>query len=388
MELQKNRLKKKITITTGTRSEYGILRTLLNEISKSDQLELYLLVAGMHLSKKHGNTINEIKKDGFSIYEKINMIPKGNSPYHMSYSLGKGIMEFSKVFNKIHPDLNIILGDRDESLASALAASHMNIPNIHIHGGDISQGIDEYSRHAITKLSNIHFVATKKSKQRVIKMGENPKMVFLSGSPSIDEITQSKISQKKELEKLYNVDFSDPLFLLLQHSITSEYTKSKKQIQQTLKAIIKLKKQTIAIFPNSDAGNNDIIEQLQKYSKKYDFINIYPSLPRRHYLGLMKYCTALVGNSSSGIIEGDYFGTFVINIGIRQLRREHGRNVMNVNSFSEPLISKALKKALKMSNKKTKIASIYGDGNTSKIIVKFLEKLSISDDLIKKQLTY
>ena len=199
-------MKQKISITTGTRSEYGILRELIKEISKSKKLELYLLVTGMHLSKKFGYTINEIKKDKIPIHAKIKMIPSGNTPYDMSISLGKGIVGFSKIFKKIKPDLNVVLGDRDEALASALAASHMNIPNAHIHGGEISQGIDEYNRHAITKISNIHFAATKKSKERIIKMGENRRNVILTGSPSIDEIKMSKISSKHELEKKYLVD--------------------------------------------------------------------------------------------------------------------------------------------------------------------------------------
>ncbi|NIP61660.1 MAG: UDP-N-acetylglucosamine 2-epimerase (hydrolyzing) [Nitrosopumilaceae archaeon] len=380
-------MKRKVTVTTGTRAEYGILRPILREIRKSKNLELHLLVAGTHLSKKYGYTINEIKSDGFSIHGKIRIMPNGNEPYHMSIALGKGVIQFSKIFKKIKPDINIILGDRDESLASALAASHMNIPNAHIHGGDVSQGLDEYIRHAITKLSNIHFAATKKSKERILRMGEDPKRVILTGSPSIDEVAQSEISAKKELEKKYDIDLSKPLFLLVQHSITSEYEKSKEQIQQTLNALVKLRHQTISILPNSDAGHTDIVTQLKKHSKKYDF-KTYPSLPRKDYLGLMKYCTALVGNSSSGLIEGSYLNTSVVNIGSRQMGREHGRNVIFVKKFSETVILQALKKSLKMKSRHFKNNYIYGNGNASKKIVKFLEKLPPNEELINKQLTY
>ncbi|MGI0022955.1 MAG: UDP-N-acetylglucosamine 2-epimerase, partial [Nitrososphaeraceae archaeon] len=164
-------MKRKIAVTTGSRSEYGILRPLLQAISDSKKLDLYLIVAGMHLSKKYGMTINEIKSDGFKIFETVDMVPKGNSTYHMALSLGKGVIAFSKIFHKLKPDINLVLGDRDEAFASALAASHMNIPNAHIHGGDKTKaGIDEYNRHAITKISNIHFAATKKSKERIIRM--------------------------------------------------------------------------------------------------------------------------------------------------------------------------------------------------------------------------
>ena len=381
-------MKQKISITTGTRSEYGILRELIKEISKSKKLELYLLVTGMHLSKKFGYTINEIKKDKIPIHAKIKMIPSGNTPYDMSVSLGKGIVGFSKIFKKIKPDLNVVLGDRDEALASALAASHMNIPNAHIHGGEISQGIDEYNRHAITKISNIHFAATKKSKERIIKMGENRRNVILTGSPSIDEIKMSKISSKHELEKKYLVDLDNPLFLLIQHSVTTEFEKSDLQIKMTLDALSKLKNQTIAILPNSDAGNEQIINQLRIFSKKCSFLKVFPNLPRNDYLGFLRHCSALIGNSSSGLIEGSYLHTPVVNIGIRQLGREKDVNVIDVPIFSKSLILNALKKSLKKKNKKIKNSSIYGTGNASKKIVQYLETISINPRMIQKKLVY
>ena len=381
-------MKQKISITTGTRSEYGILRELIKEISKSKKLELYLLVTGMHLSKKFGYTINEIKKDKIPIHAKIKMIPSGNTPYDMSVSLGKGIVGFSKIFKKIKPDLNVVLGDRDEALASALAASHMNIPNAHIHGGEISQGIDEYNRHAITKISNIHFAATKKSKERIIKMGENRRNVILTGSPSIDEIKMSKISSKHELEKKYLVDLDKPLFLLIQHPVTTEFEKSDLQIKMTLDALSKLKNQTIAILPNSDAGNEQIINQLRIFSKKCNFLKVFPNLPRNDYLGFLKHCSALIGNSSSGLIEGSYLHTPVVNIGIRQLGREKDVNVIDVPIFSKSLILNALKKSLKKKNKKIKNSSIYGTGNASKKIVQYLETIPINPRMIQKKLVY
>jgi len=381
-------MKQKISITTGTRSEYGILRELIKEISKSKKLELYLLVTGMHLSKKFGYTINEIKKDKIPIHAKIKMIPSGNTPYDMSVSLGKGIVGFSKIFKKIKPDLNVVLGDRDEALASALAASHMNIPNAHIHGGEISQGIDEYNRHAITKISNIHFAATKKSKERIIKMGENRRNVILTGSPSIDEIKMSKISSKHELEKKYLVDLDKPLFLLIQHPVTTEFEKSGLQIKMTLDALSKLKNQTIAILPNSDAGNEQIINQLRIFSKKCNFLKVFPNLPRNDYLGFLRHCSALIGNSSSGLIEGSYLHTPVVNIGIRQLGREKDVNVIDVPIFSKSLILNALKKSLKKKNKKIKNSLIYGTGNASKKIVQYLETIPINPRMIQKKLVY
>ena len=195
--------KRKIIVTTGTRAEYGILRPILSEIIKKKILELILVVTGTHLSKKYGMTINEIKKDKFKIYETFKFLPNDDTRFSVAKSLGEGVIQFAKIFKKVKPDINLILGDRDEMFASAIAAYHMNIPNAHIHGGDISRNIDEYTRHAITKISNIHFPSTEKSKRRIIRMGENPKFVFLTGSPSIDELRSNKILNKKQFENKY-----------------------------------------------------------------------------------------------------------------------------------------------------------------------------------------
>ena len=382
-------MNKKILVTTGTRAEYGILRPVLNEIIKSKKLQLYLTVTGTHLSKKHGYTINEIKHDGFKISSSFKMIPKDDTLFSLSKSIGKGILKFSEIFNKVKPDLNLVLGDRGEMLASAIAASQMNIPNVHIHGGDVSGGIDEYNRHAITKLSNIHFAATQKSKKRIIKMGENPKNVFFTGSPSLDEIRQNKITDKKTLEKIYDIKFSGEEILLLQHPVTTQIEFSKKQILNTLRAIVKLKKTTIVISPNSDPGNATIFKNIQIYSKKFDFIRLYNSLPRSDYLGLLKNCGVLVGNSSSGIIESSVFQTPVVNIGIRQAGREKGKNVINVKDNSIKSINKAIVQSLKIKKLPKKSSNyIYGKGDTAKKIVKILEKINIDKDLIQKQIHY
>lgn len=382
-------MKKKILVTTGTRAEYGILRPVLYELIKSKKLNLYLVVTGMHLSQKHGLTINEIKKDGFKIHSTINIFPKDDTPFSMSTALGEGIIKFSKVFNRVKPDLNMVLGDRVEMFASAVAASQMNIPNVHIHGGDKSGGIDEYNRHAITKLSNIHFAATKKSKDRIIKMGENPKHVFFTGSPGVDEIAQNKITDKKTLEKNYKIKFKGDEILLLQHPITTQTELSGRQILHTLKAIAKIKKMTIAIAPNSDPGNKIIFKHLDSFAQKYDFIRVYSSLPRSDYLGMLKNCGVLVGNSSSGIIESTYFQTPVVNIGIRQKGRERGKNTLDIKDDSVKSIHNAIIKALRTKKSTHKITDyIYGKGTAAKKIVQILEKINLNKDLIQKQIHY
>ena len=379
--------RRKITVTTGTRADYGLLRPILNKIKSSKNLELILIVTGMHLSRKYGLTINEIKKDGFDKFCSFNMIPKENSKYFLSTMLGKSIINFSQIFKKIQPDINLILGDRDEMLASSLAAYHMNIPNAHIHGGDKSGGIDEYTRHAITKISNIHFASSQKSKNRILKMGEDPNYVFFTGSPAIDEIKNLKITNKKTLEDKYNFKFSGNDILLLQHPVTTQVEDTKNQIKNLLDSIKKVNRPTIAIYPNSDAGSNIIFEYLEKFSKTHQSFKLFKSLPRHDYLGMLKNCKVLAGNSSSGIIEASYFRIPVVDIGMRQNNREKGPNVLHAENSVNSIHSK-LVKALKMKKQVLSVGSIYGNGNAGNKIVKYLETIKIDQTLIEKQISY
>lgn len=382
---QINNMKRKISVTTGTRAEYGILRPVLKKIKDSKNLELVLIVTGTHLSRKHGMTINQINKDGFRIAAKFEMKPKGDQPYHMARSLGEGIIKFSEIFRKEKPDINLILGDRDEPFASAIAASHMNIPNAHIHGGEVSQSIDEYIRHAITKISNIHFAVTKKSRWRIIKMGENPRLVFLTGSPSIDEVIDHRITTEKDLEEKYNIKTKDSI-LLVYHPITTQHNESEDEIINILEVIIQLKKNIIAIYPNSDAGSEKILKKLQEYSKRYKHLRLFQSLPRNDYLGILKGCKALIGNSSSGIIEGSYFNTPIVNVGIRQKGREMSTNIINSEN-DKTSIKNALKIAL-TSNSQRKKSYVFGRGNASTKIVNILETINLDKSLIQKQMSY
>ena len=379
-------MRKKITVTTGSRAEYGILRSLMYEINHNKNFELLLVVTGSHLSKNHGMTIKEIINDGFKISSKININPKGNESFDSTISIGKAVIEFAKFFKKSKPDINIILGDRNEMFASAIASYQMNIPNVHIHGGDKSGGLDEYTRHAITKISNVHFTATKKSSQRIKKMGERSENIFHTGSLSIDEILNDNITKKQELEKKYNVELSQDNILLVQHPVTTENKNVEKQISQTLQAILKIKKNTIIIGPNLDIGNKLIQEKIKKVSKNNHMIQVYDNIPRQDFLGFLKNCKVLVGNSSSGIIEASLFKIPVVNIGIRQKNREHGPNVINVKEFSKKEIEIAIKKAL--SKNKLKISKIYGDKVVAKKIMNILEKINVDEELMKKGLTY
>jgi GDP/UDP-N,N'-diacetylbacillosamine 2-epimerase (hydrolysing) len=381
--------KKKILVTTGTRADYGILREILFKIIKNKNFELLLVVTGTHLSKKYGYTLNEIEKDGFKINYKIPLFSKDDTSYSMTQTLGQSILEFGKIHKKFQPDINLILGDRDEMLASAISAYHMNIVNAHISGGDKSGGLDEYTRHAITKMSNIHFAISKKSKIRILKMGENPDFVFYTGSPGMDDLVNKKIGSKLEIQNKFNLDFNKNFILLLQHPVTTRINETEKHIHNILKAIIKSKKQTIAILPNSDAGSNIIHKNLKIYAKKFPFIHIYKNIPRHEYLGLLENTGLLIGNSSSGITEAGFFGTPVINVGIRQKNRDRGSNVLDINGNNSEKIFLLIQKCLKSKKRGIyKNSHIYGRGNSSSKIVQILENIPIDQSLIDKQIMY
>ena len=379
--------KKKILVTTGTRAEYGILRPLLRELENNSKIELILVVTGSHLSKKYGYTINEIKKDGFKINAKVKIIPKTLDKKNLTKEIGNGIIQFTKIFSKFEPDINIVFDDRDEMFASAVAAAHMNIINAHIAGGDKSGGIDEYNRHAITKLSNIHFTNTKRSKERIIKMGENPKFIFNTGSLAMDEIKKN-ISTKIDIEKRLKMKITGNEIILIQHPVTTQLQMVEKQIDIMLNSIKNLKKPTIIISPNSDAKSNLIQQKVEEFRKKYDFVNYYLNLPRNDFLGLLKYCGILVGNSSSGIAEASYFSIPVINIGIRQFGRERGKKIIEIEDFNCKEIEKNIRNSLKKKNEHKLIKNtVYGDGNAAKRIVKILEK-PIPKNIIQKYISY
>jgi len=380
--------KRKIAIVTGTRAEYGILKPLLQEIKQSKKLDLHLIVAGTHLEKKFGYSIKEIIKDGFKISCTVKMTPSGNTGHDMSIATSKGIEQFSEIYKKIKPDFNIILGDRDEAFASSIAAMHMNIINVHIHGGESSKGgIDEYMRHAITKISNLHLAATKQSAQRILKMGENKKHVFVTGSPAVDGIMKTKYLTKNQILEKFKL--KNNYVLVIQHSITTQIKDAGNQMKKTLDALVRWGQDAIIIGPNSDAGHHEIFQMIKQYTKSYDFLKFHTNLSRQDYLSLLKHCDFIIGNSSSGVIDAPSFKKPAINIGIRQLGRESADNVVNTPHNTDSIL-KAIKHVHSPQFQKTlqKCTNPYGDGKASKRIVKILETIRISDDMIQKKMSY
>ena len=382
-------LKRKICVVTGTRADYGILYPVMKAIQASLKLRLYVVATSMHLMKEFGYTVEEIEKDGFKIYDKINISYKKDTGSAMANSVGKAVVLFSKCFKKLKPDIVVILGDRGEMLAAALSASYMNIPIAHIHGGELSGHVDGALRHAITKLSHIHLPASQNSKERIIKLGENPNNVFVGGAPALDRILNENVPDKKYLYKKYEIKPGEPFAILVQHPVSTEIDEAGKQIKYSIEALAELKIKTIIVYPNADAGGRRMIKVIKEHENN-PYINTFKSIPHKDYLGLMKIASVLVGNSSSGIIEAPSYKLPAVNIGTRQMGRERSKNVIDA-SYAKKAIKKAVKKALfnkEFKKQLRKCRNPYGDGLASRRIIKVLHSIKLDKLLLQKQMIY
>jgi len=381
--------KRKVLYISGTRADYGLMKTTLFSVKNSPGLDLEIIVTGMHLMPEFGKTANEIKKDGFKIYE-INAVYDKDSKGSMADFIGKFIPLLIEKIKKIKPDIILVLGDRAEMLAGAVVGAYMTIPVAHIHGGDVSSTIDDTSRHAITKLSHIHFPATKKSSERIKKMGEEKWRIFMTGAPGLDDILAAKLVSDKIIAEKYKLDLLKQILLVVQHPVTAEINQAKAQMEETMSAIKELGHQTIVIYPNADAGGREMIKVIEKY-RKYPFIKIYKNITRIEYLSLLKITNVMVGNSSSGIIETPMFHLPVVNIGSREIGRERACNVIDVN-YKKSDIKKAIAVALfdrKFKNRIKNCKNPYGGKEmVGSKIAKILSSIKIDKKLLQKKLSY
>jgi len=380
---------KRIAVITGTRAEYGIFKPVLQAIKTNPRLKLSLIVVGMHLAAEFGYTVKEIENDHFKIDSKIDVLHLKDTGVAMARSIGECIAKMADSLDRIKPDILLVLGDRSEMLAGAVAATYLGVSIAHIHGGDISGNVDEPVRHAITKLAHIHFPATKESAARIIKMGEEPWRVHVVGAPGLDSALSKELPEPKQMAEKYGLDTSKPIILVVQHSLVTEAEDAANQIRETLNAIVELGYQTIMIYPNADAGGRRIIEAIKEY-EGYPFIKTFNSIPHEEYLSLMKLASLMVGNSSSGIIEAPSFGLPVVNVGTRQVGRQRSENIIDVG-YNKEQIKKAINKALfdeKFKQKARNSQSIYGDGKAGKRIADILSETRINKRLLLKRMTY
>jgi len=382
--------KRKICVVVNSRPNYSRIKSFLYEAQKSKNIDLNILVGASALLYRFGEVVKIIKKDGFKISQMVHSIVEGENPATMAKSTGLGIIELSTHFQNLNPDIVLTVADRFETIATAIAASYMNIPVAHTQGGEMTGSIDENVRHAITKLSHIHFPSTKRAKKNLILMGENPSKVFLTGCPSIDLIKNTNLSLNKNI--LTNkqgvgdsIELNKEYIILLQHPVTTEFGDGPAQIRQTLEAIGKLKGdvQVIGLWPNPDAGSDDISKgiRIMREKKKNLKMRFFRNFPPEDFLRIVKNSSCVVGNSSAGIRECSFMGIPTVNIGSRQNLRERASNVLDV-SYKNEDIFRAINFQRKKRYKKSKL---YGEGNAGKKIAKILSTVDLS---IKKKLFY
>lgn len=362
---------KKILYISGTRADYGLMKTTLLAIQKNPGLKLEIAATGMHLMPEFGSTIKEIEKDKLKI-SRINAVYKKDNKESMANFIGKFICLLTEKIKKIKPDIILVMGDRAEMLAGAVVGAYLGIPVAHIHGGEVSSTVDDAVRNSITKLADFHLPATKKSAERIIRMGEDKNRVKIIGAPGLEDSFKNKLSER-EIIKKYKIDDKKPLLIVIQHPVSEEARKSGQQMEQTMRAVKELKYQTIVIYPNADAGGREMIKVIEKY-RHLPFVKIYKSIPREDFAGLMKIANVLIGNSSAGMVESASFNLPVINIGTRQNGRERGNNVFDVN-YNKKAIKKAIEKTVNA--KKRKYKNPYFLENTEEKIAKILEKLEV-----------
>jgi GDP/UDP-N,N'-diacetylbacillosamine 2-epimerase (hydrolysing) len=380
---------RKICVLTGTRAEFGLLRPVMEAIQQHPDLELQVLVTGMHLEQMFGMSVKAIEGAGFPISGRVPMHPPEDSGKGMAFAMGDGIRGMTKVLGKLKPDILLLLGDRTEVMAGAITALYLNIPIAHIHGGDVTRGgTDESTRHAVTKMASIHFAATPQSAERILKMGEEPWRIHTVGAPALDTILNVNPLSRSKLARRFNLPEDRPWFLVLQHSVTTEAEIAGEQFAETLAALDAFDVEKIFIYPNSDAGGLQIIAQLERI-KNEPGNHVFASIPHREFLSLMNHCSVMVGNSSSGIIESSTFKIPVVNIGIRQEGRECAGNVVHVGHDRQE-IETAIDQVIadEFMDSLENIVNPYGDGNASRRIVDVLSTVELDKKLIQKQITY
>lgn len=374
-------------VTTG-RADYGIYSPVLKLIKADPELNLHLIVSGMHLSPEFGLTVREIEAEGYEIGDRIETLLSSDSPEGISKSMGLALIGYSQAFARSHIDLLVVLGDRFEMHAAALAALPFKIPVAHIHGGEITQGaIDDALRHSITKLSHIHFVATKNFADRVIQLGEEPWRVTITGAPSLDNLQLLDLLDRQEIAEKYGLVLVPGSFLLVTfHPVTLEFENAEWQTTELLTALDRVGLPCIFTMPNADTHGRVIRKLIQEYADSHPETQAVENLGTQGYFSLMKLASAMVGNSSSGIVEAASFELPVVNVGTRQLGRESGKNVIHVGYQSEE-IQEAVKRAIlpEFRSSLLSMENPYGNGYAAVKICQKLKTMTIDQDLLMKK---
>ena len=375
-----------IAAVTVSRSDYGLLLPVLRRIQEDPQLNLALIVAGMHLSPEFGMTVQMVENDGLEIAERVEMTLSSDTPEGVSKSMGLGMIGFSTAYARSRPDLLVVLGDRFEMHAAATAALPFNIPVAHIHGGELTEGaIDEQLRHSITKMSHLHFATTELYSRRIRQMGEPEDSVFWVGSPGIDNIRCTERYSEREFEQVYGITMDHPCLLVTYHSVTLEYEQTQYQIDELLAALDRLGTQAVCTYPNVDTMGRYIIRRIEEFQRNSNGrVHVIPNLGSKGYLSLMGLVDAMVGNSSSGIIEAASFELPVVNVGNRQKGRVRGQNVIDVG-YEADKIAAGVNRALDSEFRRglEGMPNPYGEGRAAGQIVEVLKTVELESLTIK-----
>ncbi len=383
---------KKICVVVGSRANYSSIKSAMRAIQQHPALTLQLVVGASAVLDRYGAVVNLIEKDGFPADARVFMLIEGETPATMAKSTGVGLMELPTIFEKLAPDCVLTVGDRFETMATTLAAAYMNIPVAHTMGGEVSGTIDESIRHAVTKFAHIHFPASPGARERIIRLGERPEDVHLVGCPRMDLVAEILSSGEAVTNgSLFTegvgeaVDISRPFVLVSQHPVTTEFGEGERQITATLKAVKDTGLPAIVLWPNADAGSDDISRGIRKWREQGhgDGMHFFKNLPTATYIRLMKQTSCLVGNSSSGIREGAFIGTPTVNIGSRQTARERGNNVLNADPERE-----AIRSAIdaQVAHGPYPSDPVYGDGHAGVKIAGILANYGTVQ--IQKLITY
>lgn len=375
---------RKICVVTGSRAEYGLLSVVMQELKNEPAFTLQVVATGMHLAPQFGLTWREIEADGFIIDASVDMQLTSDTPAGVTKSLGLAVIGFAEAFNRLKPDLLVVLGDRYEILAAAQAALISKVPMAHIAGGDTTEGaFDEAIRHSITKMSHLHFVTNEASAKRVRQLGENPEHVFVVGSPGIDVINKVKLLTREELEKQLDFRFLKRNLLVTFHPATLEAIPAQDQFQELLKALDTLGNDIgiIITLPNADTDNSAIIKLIEHYVSTHPRSRAYPSLGQIRYLSAVSHVDAVVGNSSSGLYEVPSFKKPTVNIGDRQKGRIQASSVINCRPYAADII-RAINEAFKKDCSAT--VNPYGKGDSAERIISVLKAVADYRALLQK----
>jgi UDP-hydrolysing UDP-N-acetyl-D-glucosamine 2-epimerase len=375
--------KRRVCVVITARPSYSRIRSALYAIAKHIDLELQIVVAGSALLDRYGNTIDIIEENGFCVARKVYMVLAGENLATMAKTTGLGLIELATAFDNLKPDVVVTIADRYETLATAVAASYMNIPLVHVQGGEVTGSIDEKVRHAVTKLSDVHFVSTELARQRVVRMGEDPARVFMTGCPSIDIAAEVRAAPDMDFDvyhKYGGVGMKPPLedgyLVVLQHPVTTEYNNAHRQAEETLHAIAEIGIPALWFWPNVDAGSDETSDAIRAFreNSRPKHLHFLKNMTPTDFLRLLVNSKGIVGNSSVAIRECAFLGVPAVNIGTRQTGRERGKNVIDVD-YDRTAIASAIRAHL--DNGHPSPDHVYGDGRAGERIADLLSRVEL-----------